>query len=324
MCDYCVTKVDCDDHTLVDCYFTLCSLADVKHAGVCFGESDPERQTVSPGWVPIMFASKNGWLYRLETEFYRAFGAAVPRACARTACLSLSRRYPRYLVDNVLSYLVLNPDWEAIPCAPSLRDHDRWTALMFAAAHGHYECVKFLMDMGVSPTAGSYCGMSALTLAAKYDHVDCMRLLLSAGADPDSGLATKLRDDDDDQLFPLLVASFHGNPDAVRLLLSAGADPNVCGVTTRTAAHCAAMHCGPRFRRCLYELVVGGADLGKADEEEDLTPVDYLCYTGNYEHVHACERRLNIVLTSAQTDKFWRKRLAKAQAEARRSETLFI
>ncbi|CAL5092574.1 unnamed protein product [Urochloa decumbens] len=91
--------------------------------------------------------------------------------------------------------------------------------LHFAAASGHLEVCKFLVEeLGFHPNSTSAEGETAVlaaTVAKEYDNLPVLRFLLDHSGDPampDAGGFT-----------PLLYATMRGHDEAVRLLLSKGA-----------------------------------------------------------------------------------------------------
>jgi cytohesin len=60
------------------------------------------------------------------------------------------------------------------------------SALMRAAAGGHTDCVRALLEVGADTLAADNAGDTALTLASHEGHSDCVRLLVEAGADKDA------------------------------------------------------------------------------------------------------------------------------------------
>jgi ankyrin repeat protein len=86
-------------------------------------------------------------------------------------------------------------------------------ALSSAAAAGHPEIVRMLLDAGADVNADSG---AALTAAA--GHAEIVRLLLDRGADVNARRS--------DGLTPLMSAAGAGRVETVKLLLERGADPN--------------------------------------------------------------------------------------------------
>ena len=95
-----------------------------------------------------------------------------------------------------------------------------WAAgLGVAAAYGHVEVVRELLDMGVGVDGVTNIGDTALALASQNGHTDIVRMLAESGADVDKrGCAG---------FTPLHYACEGGCEHLVRILLEAGADAEV-------------------------------------------------------------------------------------------------
>lgn len=90
-------------------------------------------------------------------------------------CLAIRKNHPSVVRELVDRGADLN-----------LQSRDRGnTALMDAAAEGHLEMVKLLLDHGAQVDAVSKSGQTALILAAGQGLSEICRILLAAGADPD-------------------------------------------------------------------------------------------------------------------------------------------
>ncbi|CAK9116812.1 unnamed protein product [Durusdinium trenchii] len=63
------------------------------------------------------------------------------------------------------------------------RHRDGLTALMLAAANGHVEVARLLLNAGADKDLQDKKGSTALILAAQQGHAEAARLLLQAGAD---------------------------------------------------------------------------------------------------------------------------------------------
>ncbi len=123
------------------------------------------------------------------------------------------------------------------------------TPLHYAANHGHIEVVKVLLDNGADVSAkGTGCG-TPLQWAARNGQIKAAELLLARGADVNQrggGGRTALHD-----------AVTHEHIDMVELLLSGGAAVNARATGGRTALHVAAYNCKVEIGRILLER---GAD----------------------------------------------------------------
>lgn len=124
------------------------------------------------------------------------------------------------------------------------------TAIMWAAAYGHAETIRLLIEAGadidqpsfvvnVAPVARDWLQggfvytaipkgrMTALHFAAREGKLESIRALIEAGAD--------LNLVDDDKSSALILAIFNGHLDVAGALLDAGADPDISDRWGRTA-----------------------------------------------------------------------------------------
>ena len=90
--------------------------------------------------------------------------------------------------------------------------------LILAARDNQIECMKVLLDLGLSPNAPDGESQNALHLCAAYGYTEGAKLLLQAGADvnmlsPAHGGST-----------PLLLAAYNNRTECAGLLVEAGAD----------------------------------------------------------------------------------------------------
>lgn len=92
------------------------------------------------------------------------------------------------------------------------------TALIDAAARGHSDTVRALLEKGGEVDARDNAGRTALTDAALGGYTDTVRLLLEKGANVNTS--------DNEGWTPLFWAAFSRRSDTVRLLLEKGADVN--------------------------------------------------------------------------------------------------
>lgn len=94
------------------------------------------------------------------------------------------------------------------------------TPLHWAAAQGHSEIVKILIQKGVDVNANQFRGRTPLHMAVRSGHTDTARMLIQKGA------ALNVQDDRGGAT-PLHLAAGSGNVKAVELLLSENADVNL-------------------------------------------------------------------------------------------------
>ena len=103
---------------------------------------------------------------------------------------------------------------------------------MWAAAEGHADVVKALLQHGADLKAASKAGFTALVFAAVKNDPGSVESLLAAGADPNFAMP--------DGLKVLSVAASHKASKAAAALLAGGADPNVADSRGNTPLHLAA------------------------------------------------------------------------------------
>ena len=90
--------------------------------------------------------------------------------------------------------------------------------LILAASDNQIECMKVLLDLGITPNATDAQCQNALHLCAAYGYTEGAKLLLQAGADvnmlsPAHGGST-----------PLMLAAKNNHTECARLLVESGAD----------------------------------------------------------------------------------------------------
>lgn len=97
---------------------------------------------------------------------------------------------------------------------------DRWggTPLHYAAKHGHYDCIKLLIDNGADVNVESN-ENTPLQYALYYNHIECIIILIKNGADPNVTYGCGQT--------PLHYVSSNGNNEYIKLFLEKGADVNV-------------------------------------------------------------------------------------------------
>ena len=110
-------------------------------------------------------------------------------------------------------------------------DGDR-TALHYAAFEGRFEAVRVLLEFGADKDAQDANGLSPLHFAARHDYSDIVHLLLEFGAL--KGAA------DGDGLTPLHWAALQGYVHVARVLLDSGAQPENMDIAGRRPLHLAA------------------------------------------------------------------------------------
>ena len=94
------------------------------------------------------------------------------------------------------------------------------TALIYAAWHGHTDCVKALINARADVNAkGNFFGRTALIYAAKWSHTDCAKALIDA-----EGIDVNAQTDDG--MTALMYVARNGKLKCLNALLTAGADVN--------------------------------------------------------------------------------------------------
>ena len=115
-----------------------------------------------------------------------------------------------------------------------------------AAAGGHVEVLKLLLDCGVDVNKANNDGQTPLFAAAERGHVAAIKLLLGRGADMNKANTSGRT--------PVYVASARRKAEAVHVLLKAGADARVANSNGDTVLHAAARYGGIDVVRVLAEV----------------------------------------------------------------------
>jgi ankyrin repeat protein/L-ascorbate metabolism protein UlaG (beta-lactamase superfamily) len=102
------------------------------------------------------------------------------------------------------------------PAQLSARNERNETPIHVAAAGGHTDAVRLLLERGLPVDIGDNENSTALDVAAIFDHPDLARFLTDAGADP--------RHRDDNGMTPLHFACYNGNREIAAFLIEQGAD----------------------------------------------------------------------------------------------------
>jgi ankyrin repeat protein len=98
------------------------------------------------------------------------------------------------------------------PALLDAQDRAEWTPLTCAAAAGHIDMVRWLVDQGADIDKRGHHGFTPLCIASCNGRLPVVRWLLEKGADP--AIATHFL-----LMTPLMAASHGGHVDVMRLLL---------------------------------------------------------------------------------------------------------
>lgn len=90
--------------------------------------------------------------------------------------------------------------------------------LILAAVQGQTECMKVLLDSGMSPNAPDDKSVLPLHFCVTYGLAECVKLLLDAGAD------INMRNPNLLDFTPLMLAAYYNRTECAELLVEAGAD----------------------------------------------------------------------------------------------------
>ncbi len=90
--------------------------------------------------------------------------------------------------------------------------------LILAAVQGQTECMKVLLDSGMSPNAHDDKSVLPLHFCVTYGLAECVKLLLDAGADINMRKPNLL------DFTPLMLAAYYNRTECAELLVEAGAD----------------------------------------------------------------------------------------------------
>lgn len=115
---------------------------------------------------------------------------------------------------------------EEQPSLVDAMDARTLTALHYAAAEGHADVVRALLERGADANNTALGGVTPLFVAAAGGHAEVVALLLDSGARPDGRTPWN----------PLRVAASEGHPRVVEALLSGGASPEGHNVPPLMAA----------------------------------------------------------------------------------------
>lgn len=193
---------------------------------------------------------------------------------------------------DTLEEAVRNGDVETCVCLlqhkgpADLKNHSQYRTLLgVAAAHGHRETCRVLLDRGFAHCPDRH-GMSPVHKAAKRGDAELCRLLISRGGTHDA---------DEDGDTPLLSAAELGHAGACQVLLDSGAQHTPRPVSFTTPLHLAAL--SGHYDVCLV-LASGGAS-PRARTCKGRTPLHLAAAQG---HLKVCELLLDSGATHAAAD----------------------
>ena len=148
------------------------------------------------------------------------------------------------------------------------------TALHFACANNHIECVRLLLQHGADANKADNYGDIPLHAAAYAgDHTKCVRLLLQHGANVNKA--------DVHNLTPLHTACAKDHIECARLLLQHGANVNKADNCGKTPLHIA---CANGRTECVRLLLQHGVNINETDNYRS-TPLRAACANGRIECV---------------------------------------
>uniref|UniRef100_A0A1I8F4J9 ANK_REP_REGION domain-containing protein n=1 Tax=Macrostomum lignano TaxID=282301 RepID=A0A1I8F4J9_9PLAT len=134
-----------------------------------------------------------------------------------------------------------------VPVTP---DQEGRSAFHHAAACGHTQIVKMILDNQLSPVNQTDAGgKTALHLAAAAGHMQCTQVLISLGADVNHRERLNMNS-------PLHEAAFSGFSMTVDILCRAGSDANASNRQQSTPLHLSAQ---AGHNQCARVLLCGGS-----------------------------------------------------------------
>lgn len=148
------------------------------------------------------------------------------RSARNTSLLHVAARYGLFSTIKAMSER--NPAkirWDS-------KDHKGRTPLYWAAAQGHTNVVRLLLEHGASVNAEGFQKMTPLQIAAQMGHTGILTALLAKGAN------TTMKDASGSTA--IHHAARTGQIDALKLLIASGADPNALDLQGHSALTLAA------------------------------------------------------------------------------------
>lgn len=167
----------------------------------------------------------------------------------------------RNLLQEIKQKIEKNAD---IDTQPSFEIPRSCTYMTLAVDHGFDDCVKLLLENGVSPNPENLKNESYVHFAARVNNCTILKLLIAAHAQLDVTTSAGT---------PLALAAVRGHLQALQLLLKAGANPNIANVIQRTplmrtVSRVSGLTFSEQDRKnCLYALLFYRADLGATTDQ---------------------------------------------------------
>jgi ankyrin repeat protein len=166
--------------------------------------------------------------------------------------------------------------WLLARGAPTeLADSIGGNACIWASCMGHADVVRALIAAGANVRAAGHDGETALFSASDRGHVEVVRVLLAAGADIDAAQTSDLTTS-------LGIATSAGHIEVVRMLLAAGADVTHADTLGRTALHLASIIGHVEVIRA---LLAAGADMNALVAAFGLTPLHFAVEYGKVDAI---------------------------------------
>lgn len=200
------------------------------------------------GW-PLL--SNACWVGHMETAQYLITAGADPNEaipcfdCASKAGCKTHTHFQRY-TSGPLYAAAHYGDLEMVEflvgsAGANVKMENSYGHLHIAAARGHLDVLRYLLDAGADKDSLNYKGTTALAAAARQGCLEAVLLLLAAGANPSRSDSTN---DDLNGTPPLATTAFYSHTDSIPImaaLLSAGADVHQVSADGSNALHLGSM-----------------------------------------------------------------------------------
>ncbi|KAJ5214249.1 hypothetical protein N7449_001418 [Penicillium cf. viridicatum] len=223
---------------------------------------EPDMITTHEGWIPLVAASKGGFLDLVRLLIHNGADIDAPDSFRRTplyvACGKGHIEIVRLLLDKGAD--VHHPN------------RFGWTPLDNASDEGFVDIVLLLIDRGADINVPNKSRETPLSNACHEGHIEVVRLLLDKGAD--------VHHCSQYGLTPVNIASMKGFPNIVLLLIERGADISVPDENGDTSLYNA---CSEGHTEVVRLLLDRGADINQ--DTSGLTPLLAASYEGHTEVV---------------------------------------